>query len=96
MVIDLIGITEPGQRAFIIYKEGKKTHCVTLQVHDKKVWVQAPGVIYDRGVYDKANVIEYAAVAQLLLLKPVKLKIYQVDTCGPGMIESIYSYTSRR
>ena len=91
MVIDLIGITEPGKRAFIVYKEGRKIHCVTLQVHDKKVWVQAPD-----DVYEQANALEYASVAQLLLLKPVKIRILQVDVCGPGVIESVYSITSRR
>jgi hypothetical protein len=91
MIIDLIGIAEPGQRAYIVYKHGKSTHAVTIQVHDKKVWVQAPGV-----VYDQANELEYASVAQLLTNKPVKLKIHQVDVCGPGMIESVYSITFRR
>ena len=91
MDIDLIGITEPGERAFIVYKDGNKTHCVTLQVHDKKVWVQAPGV-----VYDQASDTEYASVAQLLLNRPVNLKIFQVATHAPGILESIYSITFRR
>jgi hypothetical protein len=92
MIIDLIGITEPGERAFIVYKDGKDTHAVTLQVHDKQVWVQAPGV-----VYDQANALEYASVAQLLLDRPLKLDICQVhkdqDT---GILESVYNITFRR